>query len=348
MKGRFRMLGDEGLGTFNVEITEEQFTQTSCEGHSDRVLTPGFVDMHIHGAFGIDFMPASPEKMVELANRLSEVGYEAFLPTTVSASAEAVLAALRNLPNDPRIPGFHLEGPFLSPKYPGAQPPEAIADFAGREDKWATVLEDPRLKVATLAPETPGALELATLLASRNVRVSMGHTNASFAEAKTGFQQGVRHSTHTFNAMRGIHHREAGALGFALLEDDLACELIYDRLHVTKEAAALLLRCKPKDKVIAVSDGTMASGLPRGQKLEMWGCRVETRDGGVYLEGTETLAGSAITMLDAFRNLAADFDLATAIRVCCRNPRTALGWTGPPAVWLEWSPDLELIAIHRS
>ncbi|HRK21502.1 MAG TPA: amidohydrolase family protein [Fimbriimonadaceae bacterium] len=348
MNGRFRMLGEEGMATFDVSIEAGMLSRSPVDEASDRLLVPGFVDIHIHGAFGIDFMSASPDQMVEMADRLGEVGYEAFFPTTVSASPEAVAAALRNLPKDSRMPGVHLEGPFISPQYPGAQPPEAIRDFEGPTGAWRPILNDPRLNVMTLAPERDAARSLIEDFARRGGVVSMGHTNATYAEAEQGYRWGVRHATHTFNAMRGLHHREAGALGFALLEDGIACELIYDRLHVSKEAAALLFRCKPKDKVIAVSDGTMASGLASGEKLSMWGHDVETRGGGVYLAGTDTLAGSAITLLDAFRNLAEDFGEETAIRACCLNPRSASSIGTEPRVWLEFDPHLSIVQIHRT
>lgn len=347
MKGRFRMLGEQGFATYEVDVSKGVFERTLVDGEADRLLTPGLVDIHIHGAFGIDFMSASRDQLTGLADRLAEVGYEAFLPTTVSASSAGVAQALDQLPDDPRILGFHLEGPFLSPKFPGAQPPEAIVDFASADSGWQTILGDRRMRVATMAPERPGGRELAARLASQGVLVSMGHTDATFDEARSGFEAGFRHATHTFNAMRGLHHREAGALGFAFLEDGMSCELIYDRLHVSKEAASLLFRCKPKDKVIAISDGTMASGLSPGERFSMWNHDVETRSGGVYLAGTDTLAGSAITLLDAFKNLAEDFGPETAIRACCLNPRLALGWSQDPEVWLEWTAEGELAEIHR-
>lgn len=348
MNGRIRMLGELGMGTYDVSLEGGYLRSTSAGGHAKSLLVPGFVDIHIHGAFGIDFMSASAAQMVEMADRLGEVGYEAFFPTTVSASPEAVAAALRNLPEDSRMPGVHLEGPFISPQYPGAQPPEAIRDFEGPTGAWRPILNDPRLHVMTLAPERDAACNLIEDFARRGGMVSMGHTNATYAEAEQGYRWGVRHATHTFNAMRGLHHREVGALGFALMHDEIACELIYDRRHVSKEAAALLFRCKPKDKVIAVSDGTMASGLSTGQRLSMWGHEVETRSGGVYLAGTETLAGSAITLLDAFRNLAEDFGEETAIRACCLNPRTAMSLRCEPRVWLEFDSNLNLTQIHRT
>ena len=347
MKGIFRAFGDGSVQTFSMESNEGRIFATPTDELPQGWLAPGFTDIHLHGAFGIDFMSATQAKMLELSDRLGEVGYERFYPTTVSASADDVRRALDNLPDDPRMPGFHLEGPFISHRFPGAQPPSAIANAPLTASEWDPILDDPRLKVITLAPEEPGSLELARRLASRGVRVSMGHTNATYAEAQAGFDAGVRHATHTFNAMRGLHHREAGALGFAMLNDQMVAELIYDRLHVTPQAATVLLRTKPADKVIAVSDSTIASGKPEGERFQMWGLEVETRPGSVYLADTETLAGSAITLFSAFQNLARDFGGEWAIRLCCVNPRTAMGIEAPPKVWLEFDDEFNLRQIHR-
>lgn len=285
---------------------------------------PGFVDVHIHGAFGIDFMSASTTKIIELADRLEEIGYRGFLPTTVTASLEDVQRALDRLPDHPLIWGFHLEGPFLSPVYPGAQPKDFIIDFESKGAEWLQVLEDPRLRYVTLAPEIPGGFELAKMLSQRGVIVSLGHTNATYSECEQAFNVGARHTTHTFNAMRPLHHREAGTVGFALGNDRVSCELIYDRLHVSPPAAQVLVNAKPIEQVIAISDSTMASGMAPGQTIKMWNleCVVGTNEVRL-IDGT--LAGSAITLADAFLNLCEDFGSEFAIQACCHNPARSLG-----------------------
>src|SRR5262249_20680542 len=138
-------------------------------------LIPGFVDIHIHGAFGIDFMSASPKDLIVWCEKLSEVGYESFLATTVTANADDVLNAVGNLPDHEMLAGFHLEGPFISTAYPGAQPPSHIAQPPIGPSEWDEVLDHPKLKLVTLAPENLGAVELATRLMKRGVAVSMGH-----------------------------------------------------------------------------------------------------------------------------------------------------------------------------
>ena len=341
MMNVYDALGPQGFGTYEVDWESGEWTRVSRPPQA--LLVPGFVDIHIHGAFGIDFMSATAEEMLALCQKLQSQGYESFLPTTVTASAEAVMAAVSNLPNDPMIAGFHLEGPFISPEFPGAQPPSSIAPAPISSSDWDSILDHPRLKLVTLAPEVPHALELITRLSSRGVMVSMGHTNATFDEARRGFEFGANHATHMFNAMRPFHHREASVVGYCLSTDALYTELIYDRLHVSPQSAKLLLKSKPADRVVAVSDSTLATGMPPNISVEMWGLSVVTGRGEVRLADSGALAGSAITLLDAFRNLFEDFGAETAIRACCINPRLSMGWNTTPRVYVEMDKDLQIV-----
>jgi N-acetylglucosamine-6-phosphate deacetylase len=336
----YDVLGPEGFGTYEVEWLNNRPFFRRVSRPPQGLLIPGFVDIHIHGGFGIDFMTAPTEELQVLCQKLEKVGYEAALATTVTASPEDVQKALARLPQNDFIAGFHLEGPFISDKYPGAQPQNFIAEAPVGPSAWDPILDDPRLRLVTLAPELPNCLDLITRLQSRGVIVSIGHTNATYDEARRGFEFGANHATHTFNAMRPFHHREAGTVGYVLQNDALTAELIYDRHHVVKEAAALLVKCKGPDNIIAVSDGTMASGMPAGTRLEMWGLKCEVGRGDVrLLDGT--LAGSAITLYDAFKNLHEDFGPEVAIKACCLNPRRALNMP-TPKVWLELDRDLKI------
>lgn len=335
-------LGPDGFGAYEVDWEEGEPRFERVGRAPNALLIPGFVDIHIHGAFGIDCMTAEPSEIAVLCMKLEAEGYEGFLPTTVTAPSEAVLETVGRLPNHPMILGFHLEGPFISPKHPGAQPPQFIQDPPMVASEWDEVLDHPRLRLVTLAPERPGALELTSRLLTRGVITSMGHTDATFDEARRGFEFGAAHATHTFNAMRPFHHREPGVIGYVLHNSVLLGELIYDRLHIAKETARLLFQVKGATGVIAVSDGTMASGMPAGTKLEMWGLECFVGRGDVRLADGR-LAGSAITLKNAFRNLYEDFGPEIAIRACCTNPRRALGMTSPPRVWLELNGDLEIV-----
>lgn len=342
MKAVYDMIGPEGFGSYEVDWTQEPPTFHRVAHSPIGLLVPGFVDIHIHGAFGIDFMSADDREVQLLCHKLEVEGYEAFLPTTVTAPAAAVSRAVSKLAGHEMVPGFHLEGPFISPKFPGAQPKEFIVDPPMGPSEWDSILEDERLRLVTVAPERPGALEFISRMMKRGVIVSMGHTDATFDEARRGFEFGASQATHTFNAMRPFHHREAGIVGYVLQNDSIMTELIYDRHHVSKPAAALLFKCKGPEGVIAISDGTMASGMPPGTSIEMWGLKCEVGRGDVRL-GDGTLAGSAITLYDAFRNLHDDFGPEIAIRACSLNPRRALGMSAGPRVWLELDHRLHIV-----
>ena len=335
-------IGPEGFGNYEVEWNDLGLELRRVSRPAQGILIPGFVDVHIHGAFGIDFMSASESDMTLLCEKLERVGYETFLATTVTASCADVLKALGNLPKNPMIAGFHLEGPFISPKHPGAQPKSSIVAPPEGASAWDEVLNHPQLRYITLAPEQPHALELTSRLMQRGVVVSMGHTDATYDQARAGYEFGASHTTHTYNAMRAFHHREAGIVGYALMNESLRTELIYDRKHVCREAAELLFKCRPADRIIAVSDSTMATGMPSNLNIKMWGLDCVTGPKEVRLTDG-TLAGSAITLLDAFQNLAEDFGVEIAIQACCMNPRAALKMTGPPRVYVQLDREFNIV-----
>ncbi len=325
--------GEDGLDLIRFD-TETGEMNDIKSGEPEGVLVPGFIDIHIHGAYGIDFMSATKEQMAFLCAKLSEDGYEGFLPTTVTASADDVKNALSNLPSNPMILGFHLEGPFISEEFPGAQPQEFILDPEDAGPEWEEILSDRRLKIVTLAPELPGSIELITRLVKHKVIVSMGHTNATYDEAALAHEAGLRHSTHTFNAMRGLHHREAGAVGAAMTLTPFNAELIYDRVHVSPEAAMLLIQARLVDgQVIGVSDSTMASGMEPGSEINMWGLDCVVGEGEVRLADNGSLAGSAVTLKTVFENLTEDFGVDVAADLCCYAPREALRIKGVPKKW---------------
>lgn len=342
----YQALGTQGVGNFRVEWEQTYPLLFPADEKADRILIPGFVDLHFHGAFGLDFMTASREELGIILRGLVQEGYEGVYLTTVSSSVEGVLAAIERLPeDDPTALGVHLEGPFLSKAFAGAQPIDAIVDPPIDASEWDAVFDHPRLKIVTLAPERPHALPLMAKLASKRLFVNMGHSAALYDEARRGFEFGASGVAHLFNGMATLHHRNPGLLAYALQQDGLYAELIYDREHVATEVARLLFKIKPIDRILAVSDGVAAIGQPPGTKIDLWGnpavvekTRVERSDG--------RLAGSIITLRDAFKNLAEDFGLEAAIRCCCLNPRKAMG-LGEPRVWVEMDLNYRVIEIHR-
>jgi N-acetylglucosamine-6-phosphate deacetylase len=281
-------------------------------------IVPGLVDIHVHGAKGLDVMAGETNALVAELRRL---GIEWCCPTTVTASASSIQAALAA--TDPKATGFagvHLEGPFISPRRPGAQPAGFLREPSIAAYKDCVGEFGSLVRIVTIAPELPGSEELTAYLEQQGVIVSAGHTDASFEEL---LASRVRHMTHFYNAMSPFGHREPGAVGFGLSQP-VVCELIYDRVHVSKAAAEILWKLKKPDRMIAVSDGTMASGMADGWSGEMWGHAVSKRDGAVRL-ANGTLAGSAVTLADVFKFLWQDLGPEVAIACCSTNPRKALG-----------------------
>lgn len=335
------------MGTYAVEWADDSPTSwRRVSRHASRLLIPGFVDGHIHGAYGMDFMSASPDDLLVLTDKLQAEGYEAWMPTTVTADVEAVRRAIELLPNDPRILGFHLEGPFISPEYPGAQPPAAIEPIPQTESPWDEIFNHPRLKTITLAPELPGALPLTARLSQRGVAVQMGHTAATFDEARFGFEFGASGITHFFNAMRPFHHREGGMVGYGLLNRDLTLEVIADGQHINRQALSLLIAARGLERIVAVSDSTAATGLPNGTRIDLWGQPGFVGRGEVHLTDGR-FAGSAVTLLDCFRTLVDWFDDETAVNLCCVNPRIRHK-LGEPAVWVVLDENLRVEEVRLS
>jgi N-acetylglucosamine-6-phosphate deacetylase len=301
-------------------------------------LVPALVDIHVHGVRGLDVMAGQANEVVR---ELRKIGVEWCCPTTVTASSESIRVGLANI--DPLQPGFagvHLEGPFISPQKPGAQPRSEIRSLAGVQAYLDVVADhEDLIRIVTLAPELPGAAELIDYLSGQSVLVSAGHTNATYDEISMAK---VDHMTHFYNAMSGFGHRDPGAVGYGL-SASVVCELIYDRVHVSRPAAQILWNAKRPDRMIGVSDGTMASGTAEGWAGSMWGCDVEKRDGAVRLRDG-TLAGSAVTLADVFTFLWQDLGPEAAIAACSANPRRALGLP-PPQMWLRVEDDGTIIEV---
>lgn len=310
----------------NPDVTGPSDGQLDASGCT---VLPGFIDVHIHGCDGHDTMDATPQALQAMARFLVRHGVTAFLPTTITASHNATLAAVRNVaavaqePAGARILAIHLEGPYISPEYPGAQPQAFVRepDVAEFEE---LVAAGP-VGLITLAPERPGADKLIQAALRHDVAVVIGHTAASFSEAEGAIQLGASQATHTFNAMTGLHHRRPGVVGAVLSNDAIYAQLIPDTIHVHPAAMKILARCKGPARTILITDAIRASGLPAGQ-YDLGGQTVTVKEGQCRL-GDGTLAGSIVTMDRAFAHFmaASDWPLARAWPVTSRTPATALG-----------------------
>jgi N-acetylglucosamine-6-phosphate deacetylase len=317
------------LGTGSNEI----------EHFAGATLAPAFFDVHIHGAAGHDVMEATAEALGAISRFLASRGTGSFLATTVTAPLEMTLRALHGLAKlidhpeaiEDKAPaarpiGIHLEGPFLSHAKCGVQPKEHLLapDIATFDKLYEAAGGHARLM--TLAPELPGAIELAAHATKRGVRVSLGHSDAKASETRAAIAAGAVSATHTFNAMRALDHREPGILGTVLTTDSLFSELICDGIHTTPEIVKLWWRAKGPERAILVTDAMSAAGMPDGE-YHLGGFAVQVANGKATARGV--LAGSVLTLDRALENFVRFTSAPTeqALRLLTANPAAMAGFS---------------------
>lgn len=261
------------------------------------IAAPGLVDLQVNGYAGIDLLN-EPERADEVADALARDGTTSWQPTLITSPVDRMREAARALTDAPGSVGVHLEGPFLSPSKPGTHPVEHLR--APDLDLLRSLLDAGPVATVTLAPELPGALALVGELVERGVVVSLGHTDATAAEADVAFARGASTVTHLFNAMRAFHHRDPGVIGVALAREEIAVQLIADGIHVADEAV-LVAWSAARGRLAVVSDAIAAAGLGDGTYLLG---EVEVYvENGVCSRADGTLAGSASSALDGVRTL---------------------------------------------
>jgi N-acetylglucosamine-6-phosphate deacetylase len=296
-------------------------------------LAPAFFDVHIHGAKGHDAMEATPEALGTMSSFLASHGTGNFLATTVTAPLDATLRALSGLAKllaqppvagQARPIGIHLEGPFLSRAKCGVQPAECLLEpDIATFDRFFEAAEG-HVRLMTLAPELPGAPELAAHARSRGVRISLGHSNATAAETQAAIRAGADSATHTFNAMRPLNHREPGILGTVLTCDSLYAEMICDGIHIAPEIVKLWWRAKGPERAILMTDAMSAAGMPDGEYM-LGGFAVQVAQGRAMARGV--LAGSVLTLDRALTNFMefTGASLEQALRLATVNPAAMTG-----------------------
>jgi len=328
----------------------------------DLLVAPGLVDTHVHGGFGLDQMDGNEETIRRHAALLPSRGVTAFLVTPLTAPWPSITAAVRAAATVRKRPsegalvlGCHLEGPFLNPQYKGAQNADHLCapNFVEMEAALGELMGE--LRIVTLAPELPGALDTCRRLVDAGIRVSVGHSAATYDQVSAAIDAGASRATHCFNAMRGLHHREPGVAGAALTRSELAAELIWDDIHVHPVACRLLCEAKGSRGVIAVSDGTTGVGMQDGYRFDLWGLPATVASGAARLSDG-TLAGSTIALDDALRNAAREVGLERAVNLCCTAPAASLGLEeemgvlapGRRADFVLLKPDLSVKATYTA
>jgi N-acetylglucosamine-6-phosphate deacetylase len=328
-----RLVLEDGVEPGRVEVEADRIVavEPDAAGAAGPFVAPGFVDLHVHGWGGHDAV--GPEAALDRMSRaLLRGGVTSFLPTAVTAPLDELARFATRVrrwsavaPIDGAQPlGFNLEGPFLSAAKRGAQ---NAAFIRAPEDVAVTDLEPlvDGLRVATVAPEVPGALDLIGWLRERGVAPSLGHSEASASEAFAGYDAGAVGTTHLFNGMSGVDHHAPGLAAAALARDDIFVELIADGHHVDRALWPIIFRAKPTGRVILISDAVWLAGTDN-RSGQLGGLEVTVEDGRCTLASDGRLASSLIALGDAVRNVvAAGIDLPVAVAAASRNPLAMLG-----------------------
>ncbi|APF26018.1 N-acetylglucosamine-6-phosphate deacetylase [Clostridium sporogenes] len=315
---------------FEKKIIDISDRENVCLSKNDHIIdanglyiSPGFIDVHIHGSGGKDAMDGEIESIKVISNTIAKRGVTSFLPTTMTMAKEHIYKALDVIEQamnmdlgGAKVLGAHLEGPFINPKYKGAQKVDFIKnpsfDFIkGYENV---------IKIITLAPEKDENFKfLKYIKENTDIVLSIGHSDATYEQAMAAIDNGISRATHTFNAMTPLNHRKPGIIG-AIMNTDISCELIADNIHVHKGAVNVLTKIKGKDKIILITD-SMRAGCMNNGIWELGGQKVIVKNGSARLED-DTLAGSILTLDNAIKNMKNNIDasLCEIISMVTINP----------------------------
>jgi N-acetylglucosamine-6-phosphate deacetylase len=299
----------------------------------NKYVLPGFIDVHVHGGGGGDVMDGSFEALHSITQTHARYGTTGLLATTMTADVEPIHRCLdvvsqfieQQPSSGAAILGIHLEGPFIHPKYKGAQNEKWIRSATVEELKKMVDSARGQLKWITMAPELVESDEIFEWLQSHNLVCSIGHSSAGYNDVCKCIRHGFSHVTHLFNAMPPLHHREVGVIGAALIRDELSYEVIADGIHVSPEALQMLVRSGTMNKMLLVTDAIRAAGLDEGE-YELGGQPVYVKNGQARLQD-DTLAGSVLTMNQAVRNMMkfTGIPLESAVSLGTLHPARKLG-----------------------
>jgi len=322
------------------------------------IVAPGFVDVHIHGAGGHDVMEATPAALDCITSTVARYGTTSILATTVTASVDDTCRSLEGIAQYIRshekfeqdstslsaeILGIHLEGPFISKARRGVHPPDAIARPSVQILEKFRAAADGLIRMITVAPEIPGALDLIQAAASNGIVAAIGHTDANYEQTQAAIQAGARHTVHFYNAMRPFSHRDPGIIGAVLTEPDVTAEVIADGIHVAGPAIQVLLGTKGFDTVILASDATAATGMPDGN-FRLGKFEVAVKDG-VCRNAEGKLAGSTLTLDRALRYIVGlGVPIIDAVRMATILPARRVSLAGKKGI-IAMGADADLVVL---
>ncbi|MBE6712677.1 MAG: N-acetylglucosamine-6-phosphate deacetylase [Ruminococcaceae bacterium] len=284
-----------------------------------KTIIPGLIEVHAHGCNGMDTLDGNFEPMCDF---LARNGTTTWLPTTMTTDTETLIAVTHKKTDFPgtHIAGFHLEGPYISPKYKGAQNEAHI-----KAPSYEEFTRFNNVKMITIAPEQPGSMDFIRRITAEGVVASIGHSDANYDTSIEAMNAGVACLTHTFNRMPPLHHRDPGPIA-AASEKGIWAQVITDGIHVHKSMILSALKMFGKDRLTLISDAIRPAGLPEGTVSESGGIPVVVRDGAVYLEGTDTLAGSGATLWKCVKYcVSIGISFEDAVTMATKTPAKMLG-----------------------
>lgn len=292
-------------------------------------VVPGFIDVHVHGAVGFDTMDATSQAILSMGDYFARHGVTSFLPTTVAASSQDIDAAIGTVSNSPRSStgaqhlGIHLEGPYFSYEFRGAQPTQHLR--SADRDEYTAWFDTKQVRLITLAPEVEGVSELIRAGKAAGVKFAVGHTSATYEQVLEAVELGLNQATHTFNGMPGLNHRSPGPLGAILTDGRVYAQIIPDGVHVHPAVVKILIKVKGIDRTIIITDAIRATGMPDGDYA--LGDHMVHVKAGVARTAAGGLAGSTLDMDQALRNVMefADLSLTEALPMLTRAPAASIG-----------------------
>lgn len=320
----------------------------------NKFVVPGYINIHVHGGGGSDVMDGNYEAISQIAITHSRFGTTAFLPTTMTMDKNKIIRSLRSIheaklvgTGGAEILGVNLEGPYINPEKKGAQREIDIREPSIKEFVEFNKASGNLIRLVTVAPEMPGAIEFIKYLHKQGIIASVGHTNATYVQTQAGIQAGLSHVTHTFNAMRGLHHREPGVVGAALTSPELTLEIIADGIHIHPIVLKIITQIREDEKIVLITDSMRATGMKEGI-YDLGGQEVTVNKGQARLKDG-TLAGSLLTMDKAVKNMISKVGvlLPKAIQMASFNPAKSIGIDDKKGS-LEPGKDADIVILNKN
>lgn len=349
--------GHQVIGTGFIRFDKEIIEVASMENYQvqeneevidahGKIVVPGFIDVHSHGGYGSDNMDANPNVINDMVTKMLREGITSYFSTTMTQSDENIenaLAGIREAKKmNPMIQGIHLEGPFVSPAYKGAQPEQFMRVADAETMKRWNEISGGNIRLVTYAPEMGDVADFEAYCLNNNIVLSAGHSGATYEQLTAS---NVSHITHLFNGQLGLHHREIGVAGYGLLENDVYVEMIVDGFHITPAMVRLAYKTKGAEHIVLITDSMRAKGQPEGES-ELGGQKVIVKDKQARLENG-SLAGSVLTFNDAFKNMIefSGCSIEEAVLMSSVNQANEFGLTSKGT--LEVGKDSDLLILDN-